>query len=149
MRSMSRAATNLREPVRSSNQVVTRPSISNSLAECSCLQDGGFFALDEILILDRHQRVGVLGELDFQLVHASRRGVGPFRKFLALAVQQKSTAMAGTEKEILFRLKVDRAAKVRANRCKGIDLIPVTAHQPDAADDVVGVQGPGILSKVA
>src|SRR6266404_2846734 len=148
---MSMAAISLRWPVRWSNQVFKRNISSSSRFHNRC-----FFSRDEVLIPDRNRRIAlavehvrrvrILTDLYLQSIHAARRGVLALGQFLALAAQHKRAAVARANEETFLRLIVHRAAEMRTSGRKGIDFIAVTADQPDAADDVVGMQRPCVLA---
>ena len=77
------------------------------------------------------------------------RGAGllPCGRNDSLAVEVKLAAVAGAQKAGTG--VVHGAAQVRANGGEGFDLIAGPAHQPDAADDVVWMQVPGVAAGFA
>src|SRR5262249_10358066 len=114
----------------------------------SRLRNGSVQPLDKILIFNldqlRIRRIASPG----QAVHAARGRIGPVQLLHTLAVGMEGPAMAGTQKELLLPFIIDGAAQVRANRREGVELIAGAAHEPDPANHIVGVKGPGVPADI-
>src|SRR5437899_11929696 len=54
--------------------------------------------------------------------------------------------MTGTNEKLIFFYKVHGATQVRTNRSESVDVFLIAADQPDSADHVVGMQGPGVAA---
>src|SRR5262245_29595490 len=82
-----------------------------------------------------------------QTIHAPWRRVGCARFFDALTPHIKRPAVARANEQLFLVLEIEGAAQMRADGREGVDLASLAAHEPDPADYLVGMQGPGIAAK--
>src|SRR5262245_51389408 len=155
MCSSSMASMTLPSPVRSSTQSrMNRITIGSRHEESIgsqtlCLQLFLLLPLLEDLELHLHDLVfgivRVVDDLHFERIHIAWSGVGAAGAGAgADTVNGKSAVMAGADKLVAF--EIHRAAQVRAGGVESLDRAVLLLDEPDASDDIVGMQCPGVAA---